>query len=574
VSDKNWEQVSRIFNTALEKEPSSRNAYLDEVCENNPSLRRELQDLLSASDEQDSFIDSNKAAVTGLTGEPKLKPGDKLGLFEVIRLLGIGGMGEVYLAKDLRLNRQVALKILPPNSLADPNATKRFLREAQAAASLEHTHICTIHEIGEENELSFIVMQFFEGETLAEKIKRSPLKPQEALRFALQIADALDEAHSHGIIHRDIKPANIIITPSNSAQVLDFGLAKKVLYDPADSESSLKTFLSQPGLIMGTVSYMSPEQVRGGEADMRSDLWSLGVVLYEMLTGRTPFTGANSVEKLAAVLYHEPDQQDVPPEIAGILKKALQKTPDDRYQTADEMITDLKRQKQEMDFEEQLKMHVSIAPGDKVLSEKMSQILSGQTGMEISSGRKKRPARIGLMIFTGILAVALVVGGWYLWKFWRVMQAGENLRRMEELAKEKKTLRLTIWPARWNRCCLAMKNWRRCCRRYPIRFRSPQNLPAQKFTSAGFHPMPAANFPSGNLSVKRRSVNCASPAGSMCCRLKKTASRFSSVRSPAPFRVSAGVLSRRRHWTCRSNYWKTKNFRREWSLSPAAITAW
>ncbi len=438
MSDKNWEQVSRIFNTALEKEPSSRDAYLDEVCENNPSLRRELQDLLSASDEQDSFIDSNKASITGLTGEPKLKPGDKLGLFEVIRLLGIGGMGEVYLAKDLRLNRQVALKILPPNSITDPNATKRFLREAQAAASLEHTHICTIHEIGEENDLSFIVMQFFEGETLAEKIKRSPLKPQEALRFALQIADALDEAHSHGIIHRDIKPANIIITPSNSAQVLDFGLAKKVLYDPADSESSLKTFLSQPGLIMGTVSYMSPEQVRGGEADVRSDLWSLGVVLYEMLTGKTPFTGANSVEKLAAVLYQEPDQQDVPAEIAGILKKALQKAPEDRYQTADEMIVELKRQKQELDFEEQLKMHVSIAPGDKVLSEKMSQILSGQAGRKISSGKKKQAVKIGRMIFSGVLAVALVFGGWYLWKFWRVMQAQENLRRMEELAKEEK----------------------------------------------------------------------------------------------------------------------------------------
>jgi len=440
VSDKNWEKISRIFNTALEKESVERNAYLDEVCEDDTALRRELHELLAASDEQDSFIDSAKPAIANLTNKPKLSPGEKLGLFEVIRLLGIGGMGEVYLAKDLRLNRQVALKILPPNSVADPNANKRFLREAQAAASLEHTHICTIHEIGEEQGLSFIVMQYFEGETLSERIKRGPLKPQEALRFALQIADALSEAHSHGIIHRDIKPANIIITPSNSAQVLDFGLAKKILVDPSESESSLKTFLSQPGLIMGTVSYMSPEQVRGQDADARSDLWSVGVVLYEMLTGKTPFSGANSVEKLAAVLYHEPELQSLSPEAAGIIKKALQKQPEDRYQTAEEMIVDLKRQKQELEFEEQLKMHVSIAPGDSILSEKMSQLLGEHSGGEISAGKKDRAKRFKWRqaVFAGILTLLLITGGWYAWKLWRVMQARENLNKAGELAKEEK----------------------------------------------------------------------------------------------------------------------------------------
>ncbi len=440
MRDKNWEKISRIFNTALEKQPAERNAYLDEVCEDDHALRGELRDLLAANDEHDSFIDSPKAAITNLTGEPKLKPGDKLGLFQVIRLLGVGGMGEVYLAKDLRLNRQVALKILPPNSMADPNANKRFLREAQAAAALEHTHICTIHEIGEEQGLSFIVMQYFEGETLSERIKHTPLKPHEALRFALQVADALSEAHSHGIIHRDIKPANIIITPSNSAQVLDFGLAKKMLVDPSESESSLKTFLSQPGLIMGTVSYMSPEQVRGQDADARSDLWSVGVVLYEMLTGKTPFTGANSVEKLAAVLYHEPDLQEIPAEIVSILKKALQKSPEDRYQTAEEMIVELKRLKQELEFEEQLKMHVSIAPGDPALSERMSQLLGEHPGGEIASGRKRRAkSRTGRRaIFAGVLILLLLTGGWYLWKFWRVMQAREDLRKAEGLAKEEK----------------------------------------------------------------------------------------------------------------------------------------
>jgi formylglycine-generating enzyme required for sulfatase activity len=329
---------------------------------------------------------------------------------------------------------------LPPASAIDPNANKRFLREAQAAASLEHPHICSTHEIGEERGLSYIVMQFIEGETLADRIKKEPLGAQDTLGIGVQIADALCEAHGHGIIHRDIKPANIIITAQNQVQVLDFGLAKKILFDPADSESSLKTFLSQPGLIMGTVSYMSPEQVRGQDADPRSDLWSLGVVLYETLTGKTPFPGATSVEKLAAVLYHEPELQDVPEEISCILKKALQKQPDERFQTAAEMMAELKRQKQELDFEEQLKMHVSIAPADPLLSEKVSRMLGEHSHREIALSGKRlvKKFRWVQAILAGLITLALIAGGWYLWKFWRVMQAQENLRKVEELAKEEK----------------------------------------------------------------------------------------------------------------------------------------
>jgi eukaryotic-like serine/threonine-protein kinase len=436
VSDKNWEQVSRIFNVALGKTPEQRAAYLDEVCASDAALRRELDDLLIASDAPDSFIDSPKASFAEIAKAPRLKPDEMLGSFQVIRLLGVGGMGEVYLAKDLRLNRQVALKVLPPASAIDPNANKRFLREAQAAAALEHPHICSTHEIGEEAGLSFIVMQFLEGGTLADRIKRDPLGAQDTLDIGIQIADALNEAHSHGIIHRDIKPANIIITAQNLVQVLDFGLAKKVLFDPADSESSLKTFLSQPGLIMGTVSYMSPEQVRGQEADARSDLWSLGVVLYETLTGKTPFPGATSVEKLAAVLYHEPELENIPIEIGGILQKALYKEPDDRFQSAAEMMAELKRQKQELDFEEQLKMHVSVAPTDPVLSEKVSRMLSEQREIAAAKTARKK-FNWKQAIFAAGVVLTLTVGGWYAWKNWRLMQAQENLRRVEELAKEE-----------------------------------------------------------------------------------------------------------------------------------------
>jgi serine/threonine protein kinase/formylglycine-generating enzyme required for sulfatase activity/predicted esterase len=438
----NWKEISRIFNTALTKEPLARSSYLDEVCAGDNVVRAEIEDLLAASDTPDSFIDSPHAGLAGAgntAGTPRLQPDDMVGSFQVIGLLGIGGMGEVYLAKDLRLNRQVALKVLPPASAIDPNANKRFLREAQAAAALEHPHICSTHEIGEERGLSFIVMQFIEGETLAERIKREPLGPQDTLDIGVQIADALGEAHGHNIIHRDIKPANIIITAQNQVQVLDFGLAKKILFDPADSESSLKTFLSQPGLIMGTVSYMSPEQVRGQDADVRSDLWSLGVVLYETLTGKTPFPGATSVEKLAAVLYHEPDLEGVPQEISGILKKALQKQPEERFQTAAEMMAELKRQKAELDFEEQLKAHVSIAPDDIVLSEKVSRMLGEHSHREIASAKKTAAKfKWKQAVSAGLLILLVIVGGWYLWKFIQIMQARENLSRAEALAKEEK----------------------------------------------------------------------------------------------------------------------------------------
>ena len=439
MSDKNWKQVSGIFNAALEKTPEQRAAYLDDVCAGDAAVRAEIEELLAASESPDSFIDSPKAGLAGVADAPRLQPDEMVGSFQVIRLLGVGGMGEVYLARDLKLNRQVALKVLPPASAIDPNANKRFLREAQAAAALEHPHICSTHEIGEERGLSFIVMQFIEGETLAERIKREPLRPQDTLDIGIQIADALCEAHAHGIIHRDIKPANIIITAQNQVQVLDFGLAKKILFDPADSESSLKTFLSQPGLIMGTVSYMSPEQVRGQEADVRSDLWSLGVVLYETLTGKTPFPGATSVEKLAAVLYHEPELEGVPLEISEILKRSLQKQPEERFQTAAEMMAEIKRQKQELDFEEQLKAHVSITPDDPLLTETMNRMLGEQSHREIASGKKSiRKFTWKQIVAAGVVALLVIIGGWYVWKAVREIMARDTLGQAEGLAEQEK----------------------------------------------------------------------------------------------------------------------------------------
>jgi len=444
MNQEKWREISKIFHLALEKSADERSAFLNEKCADDEELRREIENLLNASDEEDSFIDSPKIGLATIDKQPKLKKGDKVGSFEILRILGAGGMGEVYLAKDLRLNRLVALKILPSNSEIDVNANRRFLREAQAAAALEHPHICTTHEIGEENGFSFIVMQYVEGETLSAKIKSGILKPLDALNITIQVADALTEAHARNIVHRDIKPANIIISTNNQIKVLDFGLAKRLVFDSAESESSFKTILSQPGMIMGTVSYMSPEQIRGQEIDTRSDLWSLGVVLYEMLFGKTPFTGENSVEKLAAILYKEPEEQDeIPDELGKILEKALQKEPENRYQTAKEMIADLRHLKQEIEFAEQLQIHATAGASDKEVHETLTQFLSEHPTIAIHTttsqtqgiSAKTNWARFA---FYGLVVAILGIGGFFWWKNYKLNQARENLKKVEELAKTEK----------------------------------------------------------------------------------------------------------------------------------------
>jgi len=288
-----------------------------------------------------------------------LTPDTKLGRYEIRSKLGEGGMGEVYLARDVQLGRDIALKILTADVARDPQRLHRFLQEARAAAALSHPNIAHIYEIGEADGAHFIAMEYVEGESLDQKIAGRPLRLSEQLDYAIQIADALDEAHARGIIHRDIKSSNIMVTARRGVKVLDFGLAK--VSTPAGvtdrtSNSELATRVkTTPGIVMGTVNYMSPEQALGREVDQRSDIFSLGVVLYEMATGRLPFSGDTVTETIDRIAHSQPEaigrlNYDVPPELEVIIKKALRKDREERYQRIHDLLVDLRELKRESDL--------------------------------------------------------------------------------------------------------------------------------------------------------------------------------------------------------------------------------
>ncbi|MEK6324037.1 MAG: protein kinase [Acidobacteriota bacterium] len=286
--------------------------------------------------------------------------------YRILQRLGAGGMGEVYLAHDTKLGRKVAIKFLASGSVADEQAKKRLVREAQAAAKLDHSNICAIHEVGEEDGRSFIVMQYVEGETLADRIHRRQLELSESLDIAVQVADALTEAHSQGIIHRDIKPQNIMITARGQVKVMDFGLAKVVAErDRFESDAETQSLLTAPGMIVGTVPYMSPEQVRGEALDARSDIFSFGAVLYEIASGHQAFLSESAAATFSAILTRELAplarySKEVPAELERIVNKALRKDKEERYQGVKDLLIDLKSLLGELGF--QARMERSAPP--------------------------------------------------------------------------------------------------------------------------------------------------------------------------------------------------------------------
>jgi serine/threonine protein kinase len=269
-----------------------------------------------------------------------LSIGAHLGSHEIAALLGKGGMGEVYRARDTKLKRDVAIKILPDEFARDADRVSRFQREAELLASLNHPNIAAIYDVEEANGIRYLILEMVEGETLAERLKRGPLPASEALKIAQQIADALEAAHERGVIHRDLKPANVKITPEGKLKILDFGLAKAMeagSVNPALSNSpTLSNLATNAGIILGTAAYMSPEQANGFAADRRSDIFSFGVVLYEMFTGRQPFQGRTTSEVMASVLVREPDWNAMPPNlnprILELIRRCLQKDAKARWQ--------------------------------------------------------------------------------------------------------------------------------------------------------------------------------------------------------------------------------------------------
>ncbi len=363
MNPERWQQIDQLFHSALERHGGERVAFLAQACVDDERLRQEVESLLSFHDLATSFIEKpagDAAAELLVERHARLTPGTMVNRYKILDLLGKGGMGEVYLAEDIELHRRIALKVLPAGFTRDSDRVRRFVREAHAASALNHPNIVTIHEIGRLDDVHFIVTEFIEGQTLREQFRAGGMLLTEALDVAIQVASALDAAHSAGIVHRDIKPENIMVRRDGYVKVLDFGLAKPTesQVPSQDLETGREPVGTNPGMVMGTVNYMSPEQARGLAVDARTDLWSLGVVLYEMVTGRVPFGGETTSHVVVSILESDPAplalHSELPPGLEQIVSKTLRKDKHERYQTASDLAVDLKSLKQDLEADARL----------------------------------------------------------------------------------------------------------------------------------------------------------------------------------------------------------------------------
>ena len=425
MTPERWQQIKHLFNSALERPLPERSIFLSEACGDDYTLRSEVESLLSSDNEAEQFIDvpAYEVAAELLVGGSSLTPGRKLGAYQVISVLGKGGMGEVYLAEDARLGRRVALKLLPSSFTNDAERLRRFEREARAASALNHPNILTIYEIDSVDGRRFIATEYVDGETLRQRQKHSPLKVSEVLELGIQVASALAAAHQAGIVHRDIKPENIMLRSDGYAKVVDFGLAKLTETAKAASGASVSTMLlmdTDTGVVMGTTAYMSPEQARGLPLDARTDIWSLGVVLYEMLSGRPPFKGDTPSDMIVAILDRDPapiqTSTIVPSELDWIVRKALQKDREERYQTARELLGDLRRLKQQLDFAAQSERSIdsqasSVSDAHAAHTEVQSPISTGGHG--VTATQETVPAIPGAQVVarpSSLRTIAVVAG--------------------------------------------------------------------------------------------------------------------------------------------------------------------
>lgn len=418
-----WQRVKGIFEGALGRHGAERESFLENACDGDNAVREEVESLLRSYEVAGSFMESPAVAQAAddLAAEEKLTPGQRIKHYQIVNLIGEGGMGEVYLATDTILGRRVALKVLPAFVSKDPERLRRFTQEARAASRLSHPNVCVVHEVGETDDgRPFIAMEYIEGMTLRQRIRSQAMKLGDVLDIAIQVADALTAAHESGIVHRDIKPENIVIRPEGFVKILDFGLAKLTERHKGATHTTMSTLLfnSSPGTVIGTAAYMSPEQARGVAIDERTDIWGLGVVLYEMASGRAPFTGETPTDVVVAIVEREqlPISEHVegtPPELERIVKKALRKDRNERYQIVKEMAIDLRSLRKELERSSMLER--SIGPGTGVAGSEYARASSGRDRMvetdELKQARTTihKPAGLSRSAWIGLGALAAIV---------------------------------------------------------------------------------------------------------------------------------------------------------------------
>ncbi len=410
-----WKLIEDLFHQCLDISPEARAAFLAEHCGSDTELRKQVEALLESASKQFTVVEDrimNAARNFVADGTGSVAVGKRVGHYEIISWLGAGGMGEVYLAHDPTLKRKVAIKVLKPSLVHDERGLRRFQQEALAASALNHPNILTIFEFGNDGGIHFIAAEYVEGDTLRQKLAQGPLEPVVAADIAAQIAKALVAAHASGIVHRDIKPDNLIVRRDNLVKVLDFGIAKltegqsNLTSDGVTNGSSVS--LSQPGIVIGSAKYMSPEQARGQVVDARSDLFSLGVVLYQMVAGRPPFEGQTVSDVIAEVLKSSPPgleslHLDTPRRIVHITNKAMSKEREARYQSASEMLADLQEFQQEIQFRKKLEK----AAHSSGRGHTTSKLLAALTPPAVGAGRAAKIA------FAVIMALVLVLGVTY-----------------------------------------------------------------------------------------------------------------------------------------------------------------
>jgi eukaryotic-like serine/threonine-protein kinase len=361
-----WRRLESLFYKALDLDPAARRAFVDECCAGDSALRKDLESLLASADQPIDFLHKpiqHAAQQVVLAKTSTLTPGARFGRYENIATVGAGGMGEVYLARDPQLRRNVALKLLAPALTQDDRALRRFEEEAIAASRLSHPNILTVYEFGQVEGAHYIATEHVEGQTLRQRIDKGRLSVAEATDISSQVCSALVVAHEHGIVHRDIKPANVMVRNDGIVKLLDFGIAK--LSDEA-SASVLQTVLStsHPETVVGTIRYMSPEQARGRAVDGRSDLFSLGSLMYQLVTGKPAFPGDTASDIIAEILKGEPlplskAVPDVPAQFEAIVHRALRKERGERYQSAAEMLDALQEFRKESEFQQKLFVQIT-----------------------------------------------------------------------------------------------------------------------------------------------------------------------------------------------------------------------